>query len=374
METYKEESHIEETHTENHGDNSHNNDELRNDSPVVRYALIVVVIVILFFVSLGIVNFVPKLFSSISGSSSYFSTLFGGNKDLEVSTNTKEVNSGEEFVLNWKNNTEDKDGIYNLNFKCVQGIKVEYQTRDGLRPVICNTTFPLPQEIYSFPFTVTSLNTKKTTLSFTVNFSDKDTNKSKLKNDGEIVVLPKEAKVNETVSTTATSSQTSNPPRLYSPPVVTTNTQAEDKSAPQTSNEATYPKPTPEKAPAKTYSGSPDLAIRLVDVGWVDNFTNFHSGTSIPNGARVLVKFNVSNRGTAPTGAWTVNALLPTKIYYERSFYSQTEPTVFPGATFDLNLAFDEFDPSAGNLFISLNNSADQNVVNNSISVPLYVR
>ncbi len=380
METHTQETHVEETHTENNNDWNNGNNGEKNDSLVVRFLVILGVIILLFFISVAIVRVVPKIFSSIGGAGTYFSSLFGGNKDLEVSTNAKEIASGDTFLLSWKNNTTDKVGAYSVNFDCTPGLQVLFDTRDGKKPVICNTTFPLPNTTSGFPFTVTSENTDKTDLGFTLSLWDIGTTtsasasstsatsatKELLKVKGKITVLPK---IVQTVNATSTASTTNTQNNgwygstMY--PDATTTSSQNNTSATST----TYTKPAT-KTPI-VYSGSPDLAIRLVSTGWVDGSGAYHVGTAVPPGSRVLVKFNVTNVGTAPTGVWTVSATLPSGDPYQRAFVSHTEPAIYPGVSFDLNIAFDNFDPALGNTTITLNDYKGINGSNNSISFPM---
>jgi hypothetical protein len=350
METHTEETHIEATRIDTgHDHHEDHNTEEKNDSLWIRFLVITGVVVILFFISISIVKLVPKMFSSVGN-------LFGNG--IEVSTNAKEVDSAGTFVLNWKNNTENKDGVYTVNFACTTNIKVEYNTKDGLKPVICNTLFPLPKETGSYPFTVMTENEKDATLNFVITLWDTTTNKEKLTGKGKISILGLGTKT--TVATSTVKDNSVKTVDLYTPSNNTTSS---------TTKKDTKILPVP-----KTYTGNPDMAIRMVEIGWVDFYGSYHSGVSIPDGARVLVKFNVSNVGTAPTGAWTISATLPTKTVYERNFYSKTEPSVMPGASFDLSLAFDDFDSYSPTMTITLQNSIDLNTANNTLVVTSPVR
>jgi len=318
--------------------------EEKKESFWVRFIVIIGVIVVLFFISMAVVKIVPKIFSSIGN-------LFGGNS-IEITLNTNKVKSGESFLLNWKNKTADNVGVYTVNFTCTENVKVEYETNDGKRPVICNTLFPLPENTTSFPFTVTSENTKDTTLNFVMALWDTTTNKEKLTGKSKITVLGTATKT--TVATT-TGTSTRNTGATSTSSSVRTNSNSNSNAG--TRNTST-----------KTYSGSPDLTVKIVEVGWVDVYDNYQTGTRVPEGQRVMVKLDIRNLGTAPTGTWSLSATLPSKLQYQKFFSSGAKPSVAPGASFILNLAFDDFDPYSPTLIINLTSGADANSANNTDS------
>ncbi|MES2059826.1 MAG: hypothetical protein V4438_02230 [Patescibacteria group bacterium] len=139
---------------------------------------------------------------------------------------------------------------------------------------------------------------------------------------------------------------------------------------------ARTPAPAPRPAPAYVYTyprytGPSDLAVSLVKVGQIDNNGSFIQTNSIQPGSRVQIVFNVSNVGSGASQSWNLNAVLPTSISGERVYNSQAEPSIPPGASYQMTLAFDAYDPSTSAIQITLQGGADVNTGNNILIVPL---
>lgn len=353
----------------------------------LRFIVILGIIVLLFFISIGIVRFVPKLFS---GAGTFLSSIFGG-KSLETTIDKKEVKSGDAFYVTWKNNTKDNEGAYTFTFKCTDGVKIEYQSTTGSKPVICNTYFPLPHEINSYPFSASSTKAGSVSVPYTINLWDTTTGKSKLSASSNIVIIPKNAAysdaggnssqsaaVNLYPSSNSTSDSDNNP---YSDATTTPtyplggfdNSTSNSNSSKNTSgNKTSNTTSGSSYTSTRTYGSSPNLGISLVQVGYVDNNANYYNTTSIPENSRVLVRFKVFNTGDAPTGSWTLSANLPTKIYNERTFTSGSQPSILPGNSYEMTLAFDSFDPSISTISLSVTSSGnDVGSSNNYLSIPV---
>jgi hypothetical protein len=95
---------------------------------------------------------------------------------------------------------------------------------------------------------------------------------------------------------------------------------------------------------ASAYAGPrlPDLAVNIVAVGYLANSSNasFVATPVIPVGARAAVQFTIGNVGTAPTGAWSFMARIPTDNGY--TYNSPVEASMNPGDHVLFTLAFDQ--------------------------------
>ena len=343
-------THTTEVHSENHSDDSGQ----KSRSPFVRTVVVLGILVILFFISVSIVRFVPRAISSLGTASVYLSSIFSPGPKLEVSTDKKEVKSGEAFLLSWKNSEASSTGSYTFSFKCADGITMQYQSANGQRPIICETDFPLPQNSYAYPFTILSNKNLKVSVPLTVTFVNADTSKQKQIATVSIDVIAKNMPYSNTVSN----------------PSYSTTTIQNNNYATSSLNTSTQYQSNPSKKGTASYGHSPDLAITLVQSGGVGQAGNLTKGVAY-DGGRVLVMFRVSNVGDAPTGNWKLTATLPTRIQNERYYTSQVEPSLKPGDSYQMSLAFDNFDPSVGNTVINLSDPQDVNRSNNLLSIPI---
>jgi len=79
----------------------------------------------------------------------------------------------------------------------------------------------------------------------------------------------------------------------------------------------------------------------------------------------------VQNVGTGASGSWYLNAVLPTSISNERVYNSQAQPSINPGQSYQMTLAFDSYDPSTSSIQITLQGGNDTNRNNNILVIPL---
>ena len=163
----------------------------------------------------------------------------------------------------------------------------------------------------------------------------------------------------------ATSTEASTPATATSSAPVQSQTSAPKPTAnqPQTGGGYVYTYP--------TYTGPADLAISLVKVGQVASNGSFIQTNSIQPGSRVQAQFNINNVGSGRSGSWNLNAVLPTSIIGERVYNSQAQPTLNPGDSYQMTLAFDSYDPSQQAIQISIVGGNDANQGNNILVIPV---
>lgn len=339
----------------------------------LRIGIIIAVIVLLFIISIGIVRLVPMAISSLSGAAVNLSDAFKREDKLEISLNKKEVASGSPFTISWKNNTEDKNGNYTFSFKCETGIRLEYTSSKGNRPIICDTLFPLPESATSYSFGAISEARETVDLPLNITFWSKDGKTIKLTSSTKIKVLPAGSTESETPSVAPVPNTESEPPRYTTPG---SNTQgATTTPERETPNQTPGSTPTLPRTEPNTNTeyypqgGVADLSISLIQRG-VQTGNGITNTDQIGSNQRGVVKFLVTNAGTAGSGAWRIKAEIPTKVATERLHYSSTHPSIRPGSSYEFTLSFDTFDPEIRNLVITLENVTDSNLANNKLTVP----
>ncbi len=348
--SHNEEIHI---HTEDHAEAI---DDADNGNIFVRIVVIIAIITILLFLAWSIVKFVPKFISSFGTANVSFSSLFNPKDKVSVSTDATEISSENTFTVEWQNNTENK-GTPFLSFGCVSGIEVEYNSISGKRPVICNTSFPLPVDKNSYTFFARNTTDKKLTLPIKVTYIDSDMKTEQASGSSSIIITPK--------------GQDNTEESLYNPDYNnnsynTTNTNKTDtKNTESTQNTKPTEKPQNQTIQKR---GTPDLRISLVKIGRTTSSGGFEETQTFYDNDRVTVRFNVANIGTARSDAWTLRANLPTKTEADKLFISQTQPRLNPGDSYELTISFDAFDTSKNTITITLD-SNDNNQSNNTLVI-----
>ncbi|HEY4512374.1 MAG TPA: CARDB domain-containing protein [Candidatus Paceibacterota bacterium] len=328
----------------------------------VRVAVITGMVVILFFIAVAIVKYVPKFISAISPANVSLTSLFSSKDKMSASVDPTQVASGNKFTISWKNNSGDTDGSTIWSFKCVTGITIEYNSINGMRPVVCDTLFPLSDSVNNYSFVAKNSTDAPIVVPMAVSFWDKDLKAMKFSGSTSLTVVPQ--------GFTATPG-TSYEPSLNAPVTDQTKTSTSTEAKTNTSNASTktYTTGGPSYAyPTYTYTGPSDLAISLVSVGRITSNGSFEQTTSLYSGDRVSVKFNVSNVGSGRSGSWVLRTVLPTTIASERLFTSSVEPALNPGDSYQLTIAFDAYDPNL-NVIQILVDTVETNQSNNSLVI-----
>lgn len=336
---------------------NHTDDTPRKSNTIVRGAIIVAIILVLLFIALAIVKFVPKLISSIGTANVSFSSLFSPKDKISVSSPT-EVKSGSPFTVTWKNNTADSVGSLMWSYKCVDGASVEYNSISGQRPVICDTMFPLPATGESYSFIAKNSNAKDTPITMSVSLWDAEMKNVKIQGGTNMTIL-------------ANSSAVSTPVNQYDPSrnatTTTTTTTNKNTDTPKPATNVIHNNSNTNTT--KTNTGSADLRVTLSKIGRTVNGAYVDS-TSFAENDRVTVRFNVANVGSARSGAWTLRADLPTKTIGDKVYTSNAQPSLNPGDSYEMTISFDTFDPNGRNIAITIN-ANDANQSNNVLNIPV---
>lgn len=342
--------------------------ETRGSNPFVRVAIIIFIVLVLLFIAFSIVKFVPKIIGSFGTANVSFSSLFNPKDKITVSSTPAKVKTGSNFTVTWKNETTDTEGMTIWKYKCVQGVSIEYYSISGVRPVVCDTNFPLPAKGNSYSFIAKSTNKSTTVVPMTVSFWDADLKNMKYEGNGEVSILA-EGSTETTTNVTLTD---------YEPSYVNNDGNGGSNTAATTTkntNNTTNTSGTGTKNTTNTSStnrtytnGTADLRVSLSQIGRTRSDGAFEQTTSFVENDRVTVRFNVSNIGSARSGSWTLRADLPTKTQADRVYISKTQPALNPGDSYELTISFDAFDPNSKAVQITIN-AGDYNQLNNILSI-----
>lgn len=341
----------------------HNHDDetkAKSSNLFVRIVVIIGIILILLFIALTIVKYVPRLINAANVS---FSSLFSPKDKLSVSVASPKVKTGDTFTVNWKNNTTDTDGSYMWTFKCTSGIEVVYNSIGGPRPVICDTLFPLPDTKNSYSFLIKSSNAAPTDVPMSVTFWSKDLSTQKFLGSTSMTVLPEGGAGTDTYApnyANPNAQSTTTAPTTTKPVGTNTNTGGAYSGTGNTGGAYT----------GSTNTGTADLKVSLYKIGRIASNGTFQETTSFAENDRVTVRFNVANVGTARSGPWSLTANLPTKTPSDKVFNSGAQPALNPGDQFELTISFDAFDPNGKYVQITMS-AYDSNQSNNTLSIPV---
>lgn len=377
-----EEHHIEIVEGGVHGahgvSDSHAGDESENEglsSKIIKWIVVAGILIVLLIASIAIVKLVPKAISKISGAAVF---LGQGGSDLAVGTNKSSVRSEDSFSVTWKGKEYENEVYRSVSFKCVSGITVEYKSTNGMKPVICDTVFPLPNTPEgSFPFVVTSLLSEKEELPFVISVTDKLENKVIVSNASSVDIFPK-GSGNDAPPSDYTPDYSDPNPNTGTVTSTNSGTGSKDttKTPPKTTTGGTGWGGNTSSGGYGTYytgveTGNPDLRLVLTNVYVTDRQTGNNKSTSnIYSGDRITARFQVTNIGTRSSGLWVLNAQIPSSNAADRSYTSGYQPSLTPGSVYEMVIGFDSYDGN-GDLVLTASNNNDANSSNNQLVVPL---
>lgn len=293
------------------------------------------------------VSYLPGAISKISSSfSAALYSIFIPAENATMTANKKIINSGEDFDITFKKG-EIFDGIFTVSYSCDLQIELFSVESAGLKKVNCDTRYYLLENETNITLrAITEENIVRLVLEGAYENNENQKIETvgvaritvKNENTGTIVTLPV---ATSTPATTITSTSTTS----YIPPVTT---------------------------PVQPiYYGKPDLAIRVLQVGKLNQNTNqiITNQNQFTYSDMVGIKFVIRNDGDANTGNWAFTANLPslsTPIYN-----SNNQISLRPGESIIYTLGFSNLTNSYNGLITikadSQNTVIESNEYNNTV-------
>ena len=273
-------------------------------------AILVVFIIIIILMS---VSFLPGIMSRISSSlSAALYSIFVPAENATMTIDKSIINSGENIYITFKKG-DVTNGLFSVSYACDPSVELLSVENSGFKKIDCDNRYYLLENesaIKIRPITQEGI----VRLVIEGNFENNETQKIDkvgvvrvtIKNDsaGTIFNLPEETT-----------------------PVIT-----------ESSTPTPYiPAPTPIQP---IYYGKPDLAIRVLQVGLLNQYTNQITTyqNQFSNQDMIGIKFEVRNDGDANTGQWNFTAILPS--YSTPTFNSNTQVSLKPGESIVFTLGF----------------------------------
>lgn len=125
---------------------------------VLRILFIIAIIAVIFILAFAIIKFIPMLFSGFASVGNVISSPFKST-EIVVNVNNPNLVDEDRFQINWDYKT-DKPGMFYLNYKCTDALKIYAVEQDGgQKTILCNTQYPLPQNSKNIDLVVSYVKT-----------------------------------------------------------------------------------------------------------------------------------------------------------------------------------------------------------------------
>ncbi len=285
---------------------------------VLKVLFIIGIIIIIVILAFSVIRFVPKVFSSFASVASLVSSPF--TSEIEVKSNSSELNTNDTFALTWEYKPKEI-GDYYFRYDCVEGVSINIISNEGVKGMLCNTQYNLGTS-KNANFKV-NLNKKNSFVDFPVVIEYASNSGSDVKASGKLTLSVKNEGVvtpNSLSSATITNSEI-------------INTNPTTNPAPQNTN--------------TTYTSKADLSVM-----------NVSSNNN-------QVSFTVMNVGGQSTGIWYFSYL----ISGESLVYSNPQMSLRSGEGIRYTLTFDnESDESVTVIVDAARSVNESNESNNSFT------
>lgn len=323
--------------------------ELTPAQMALRIIIVIVIILILLVISFGIVRFIPKLITSFSDIRN--SILQGGKEKLTLSLDKTEIEQGDAASLSFKKTGGKAEGFYTLSYSCA-GIHtdtyLEITFNDEFEALDCEEAFPLGEAASSTVSGQIKIEPVSDSLSYD---------------------QPIKLTINHSTETSSIASSSATLTLKGDENATEEDDSDDDNDDEDSGDETDTDEPVATPARPTTSTGGSNYATPAA--GPSDLFAVFTIRT-IDNSDRAMVRFDVSNFGGRPTGAWRFRAILPrdqgTTIY--ESPYQSSIPA---GKTSTMILTFDNA-VDGGIVTVVLdpaNQIGEKNEANNQLSTQL---
>lgn len=302
---------------------------LKTTGNIIAVIGFIVVIAIGIWGTIAAVRLAPRMFETISG------TFKNSDPAIELSLPSSNLHSGEPFVLSWKDAKRDS-GFYTIRYGCIANISMEAPASDtDWEPMPCGTSYTIPASMSSIRLMPKITDTERVEFPLTITYI---TPAGEKESEGLVILT------------------VSKPPA----PVVEDSTPApETTKVPILEESALATKPP---------VGKPDLAVRLISLGVIDQHTGqFIQKNVFGSYEMVVFKFAVTNIGQSRSGAWTFSTYFPTRM--PTNYQPPIQQPLGLGERIEFTLNFTM--PISGDIQINIdpsNATAETNEYNNALT------
>lgn len=305
--------------------------------------------------SVAVARNAPNMLSSLAAAVASLTSVFvpGGEK-IVLSAPSLTVHSGEAFEISWEHVRRSGEGSYALRYDCANGVSFTSPAPSGGdAPVVCETSFAITGPD-SITLTGTSDENRFADVMLHIDFVEGGGGRTV--SGSTLVTIANEA-VGAGPSATADAPKPSVP------------------LAPGPSTTTTYPLTPEVPKVAPDPKGLVDLAVRVIEQGFVNKDSGLFTASSSPNRAggtyRIAVRFVVENLGARTSPQWTFNAVLPT--FPSHIYSSPSQQALSPGDRIEFTLAFDSIaDQDSGTFTVNVDPTGSMNESNKDNNIVHY--
>ncbi len=296
----------------------------------------IAIIVLMVWLSVKIVAFVPNAFSSLA---SIADSVYNYDEDekLSVATEKSVINAGEAFTITFEKMTIP--GTYTFMYTCTDGVSVEVRNEAGsIVAISCDTVFDI-SEMDSLDVRVASEKNRFTDVAYALTFTPDNTDKDAISVQGMVTIV--NASMPTVAEGTPDTEETPVTPEVIEETEEEVVAEPEAEVVEETTTTPKPPvvtKPTTPKPPQYQYveevtyttpvsnpNGNIDLQVTYKAVGTM-NGKVFSPQSNIETDETGGIQFEVKNIGTKTSNSWTYEALLPSGIEYTSGVQKPLKP------------------------------------------------
>lgn len=319
---------------------------------------VIAIVVIVIWAGLMVVRSLPTAITAVQNAAVGLTQVFSPKKEeaISLSMSTLVARSGAPYTIAWGHTTTESTGTYALTYSCRDGLSVESPNTDGTyQSAFCDTPFNFARSNTEIRIVPTSTQNRYLDVPMTISYFPEGASTPTVQKtfvmtieNPSVSVSPSTTGGTVATSTAATSTPVTTPTTTTRPTTGTTRPTGTTTVTPGPRTDNTYQIPgtggsTPGSTTAKPINpnGKPDLAVNVLDVGYIDAATNkFVAASSVNRSERVAVRFEIENKGNNVSDSWMFSAILPT--YPPFVFQSQTQQKLNPGEKIEYTLGFDK--------------------------------
>jgi hypothetical protein len=290
--------------------------EPRRTRTVWKIVALIVLILILIGGILIPIKFVPNALTSIANT---LSSLFVPTRKVTLSTDPKDVISGQAFTLKWNRNLRT-NGSYSLAYECKPGLRLETSVNEPYEVIPCNTTYYFTPQTTSLEMIAVSEASRYADVNLSLGFLENNAS-ADVKLDDIIFTVTNPNLAESIIGEPATTT----------PPATTTKPVTKPTPKPST-------KPKPTTGAISNPNGTADLEVRLIDTGYLNSNGAFVPSTSLFNREQIALKFQIINIGDKNTGTWSFQVDLPSQT--DPRYVSPIQQNLGPGDKIEYVLSF----------------------------------
>ena len=330
-------------------------------NPILKGALVAGMLVLAIFTFVGLTKILPKVIDSIGGAFSNISnSIFSPKESITISLSNNSVKSGETIDVSFEHKNKVVTGIYEFKFDC-SNKDLSMILIDGSSQI--NMTCTATSTLNSNPFKIIpQLRDENSFADTNIYVTFYDIDKGTREAMGKVLLTVQNGNTKNIVNQENTSSTTNN-----------TNINKDTNLVTKQITTPTIKKQTVNQYTNNIYAvGKPDLRITAKDTGTIVN-NIFVPKTVFGINETSAVRFDITNSGNTPTGAWQFTAVLPT--YPSQVFPSGIQPSLKPGETIEYTLSMRNL-AVTGNNIVTVTVDTSQSVsevseINNTLVMTL---